>query len=172
MSMPDAEVIRLRRLRRAALQMRGLARAMRSGSAGDAVLERGAVLAWSVARLVSGRLKAHPNLSCQQGPSWVQNVIDGTLASITGFVALKQGRARPVMAEQLQLLTRELDDVRALNWSRELGDALGRAQWRLWRLTQDFADARPEVPTAVQSGTEQIKPGDAGGAGDWPYLAI
>jgi hypothetical protein len=170
--MIDAEVIRLRRLRRAALQMRGLARALLAASAADAALERAAVLAWSIARLMSGRLKAHPNLRYQQGPAWVQNVIDGTLASLTGFVAVKQGRARPVMAEQLQILTRELADARALSGSRELGDALGRAQWRLWRLTQEFTDTHPELQTAVQSGAQEIKPGDAGGAGDWPYLAI
>jgi hypothetical protein len=163
--MMDMEVLRLRRLRRTALLTRSLAHAMRAAFPLDTVFARGAVAAWSVARLINGRLRAHPNLSCQRGPGAIQTVIDESLAAVTAWVAVRQGRARTVVAQQLNLLARELDDTRALTWSADFGDALGRAKWQLLRLGQEFkgAASAPRGEAVVGSPPNPT---------DWPYLAI
>src|ERR1700761_1189721 len=117
--MIDVEVVRLRRLRRAALLTRALGRIIHSNLPDEAVFSRGALAAWGIARLLSGRLKSHPNLSYQQGPGSLECMADTVLAAVTGFVAAKQGRGHSVFGQQLQILARELDNVRALTWSSD-----------------------------------------------------
>jgi hypothetical protein len=171
--MIDAEVIRLRRLRRVALLTRKLAQTLNLRFPDDGEFARSAVAAWSVARLINGRLKSHPNLSYQQGPGALQSVMDHGLAMLTGLIAVKQGRPHTVFVQQLQILAREMDDTRALTWSADLGDALGRAQWQLLRLLQELsvglrregglqAEVRAEVPSSSAPASPT----------DWPYLAI
>jgi hypothetical protein len=171
--MIDAEVIRLRRLRRVALLTRRLAQSLHMSFSDDGVFARSAVAAWSVARLINGRLKSHPNLSYQQGPGALQTILDHGLAMMTGWVAAKQGRPHGVFLEQLQILAREMDDTRALTWSAELGDALGRAQWQLLRLLQELSvglrresGMQAEVSAEVPDASTPTSPTD------WPYLAI
>jgi hypothetical protein len=162
--MIDAEVMRLRRLRRAALLTRALARSLHFARSG--------VAAWSIARLINGKLWAHPNLSCQQGPGALQTLTDQALAALTAFVATKQGRPHGVFAQQLQILAREVNDVRALTWSPDLSDALGRAQWQLLRSLQDLnAGIQREggAPIAVRAAAQSE---GSAGTTDWPYLAI
>jgi hypothetical protein len=171
--MIDAEVIRLRRLRRVALLTRKLAQTLHVSFSDHGVFARSAVAAWSVARLINGRLKSHPNLSYQQGPGALQTIMDHGLAALTGVVAVRQGRPHTVFLEQLQILAREMDDARALTWSAELGDALGRAQWQLLRLLQELSvGLRREGGIQAEAGAEVPGSTTPAGSTDWPYLAI
>jgi hypothetical protein len=170
--MIDAEVIRLRRLRRAALLTRALAHTLHTRYQGEDAFARSAVAAWSIARLMNGRLCAHPNLSYQRGPGALQTIGDHALAALTALVAAKQGRPYGVFAQQLQILAHELDDARALTRSGDLSDALGRAQWQLLRLLQDSnAGIRREGGAQVEVRTEAQSEASAS-SNDWPYLAI
>ena len=68
--MIDAEVLRLRRLRNVALRARALAKNLDYDSAeGQTVFTKSAVACWTIARIASGRLRAHPYLSYQQDPA-------------------------------------------------------------------------------------------------------
>lgn len=170
--MIDAEVIRFRRLRRAALLTRALGRSLALRQPEQEAFSRSAVSAWSIARLMTGRLLSHPNLSYQQGPGTLQSLTDGALAAATALVAVKQGRPYGVFAQQLQILAREVDDVRALTWSADLSDALGRAQWQLLKALQDLnAGIRREGGAPVEVRAEAPSQGTVT-SGDWPYLAI
>ncbi len=46
--------------------------------------------------------------------------------------------ASSICAQQLQAVAREVDDVRALTWSPELSDALGRMQIQMRRLANEL----------------------------------
>jgi hypothetical protein len=171
--MIDAEVSRLRRLRRVALLTRKLAQTLHLKFPDDGVFARSAVAAWSVARLLNGRLKSHPNLSYQQGPGALQTVMDHSLAMLTGMVAVKQGRPHSVFVQQLQILARDIQDTRALTWSAELGDAFGRAQWQRLSLLQDLSvDLRREGGVQAEVRAEAPSSSAAASSTDWPYLAI
>ena len=78
--MIDAEVSRLRKLRNVALRARALAKILDSDSQEQSVFARSAVICWTIARVASGRLRAHPYLSYQQGPSRMRDVADGLVA--------------------------------------------------------------------------------------------
>ena len=170
--MIDVEVIRLRQLRRTALLTRQLARTISATRQGDSAISRSAVAAWSIARLINGRLGAHPNLSCQQGPSALQTSVDGGLATLTGWVALKQRKPHAVFAQQLQLLARALNDTRSLTWSADLGADLGRAQWQLLRLQQELSVVVAQEKGAHTESRAEVSGTTAGRPADWPYLAI
>jgi len=75
--MIDAEVLRLRDLRNMALRARALANSLDSGSlADDSVLARSAVTCWTIARIATGRLRAHPYLSYQKEPGQLRGLAD------------------------------------------------------------------------------------------------
>lgn len=169
--MIDAEVVRLRRLRNVALRARALAKALESSSMDTAVFVDCAVLCWSIARIASGTLRAHPYSSYQKGPRQTRAWADHAMASLLAFTARRQNRSRSLYALQLQSVAREVGDVRALTWLPDLSDALGRAQFRLHRLAAELtAGALRELgPVAKPIHTG---PPDDIGAGDWPYLAI
>jgi hypothetical protein len=171
--MIDAEVSRLRSLRVAALRARALADVLADGpTAVDSVFARTAVVCWSIARLTSGRLKAHPYLNYQKGPSALREALGHLLATLTGFVARKQGKTSRVFAEQLELLARELDDVRALTWSGDLSDALGRARTHLYRLRDDVAFEVRRETGAMAAIRIEAQTAAEPAQSNWPYLAI
>jgi hypothetical protein len=168
--MNDAEVARLRELRNVALRVRALAKGLgRDPTVEDPVFTKSAVLCWNIARIATGRLRAHPYLRYQKGPSLVRSWCDRIGASATAMLARYQGRSLVVHAAELQLLARELDDARALTWSPDLSDALGRAQWRMWRLVGELHVAEPREHAIGEALRTEAKAGDSG---DWPYLAI
>jgi len=179
--MIDAEVMRLRRLRDIALRTRALGNFLDSESAAEhSVFARSAVACWTVARIATGRLRAHPYLSYQQGPSRLQGMADRLFASLLGVSARRSNRPLSVYGEQLQAVAREVDDVRALTWSPHLSDALGRMQIQIRRLANELelgahieaggpvlprviAAARPEPSSSLDELA--VEP-------SWPYLAI
>jgi hypothetical protein len=178
--MIDTEVIRLRRLRNTALRARAIAAALDSDPTGRrAVLSAGAQLCWRIARLMTGRLRAHPYLNYQRGPSEVRAAFHRVSAAVLGAIARYRGRHRQIYAEELRHVARELDDTRALTWSADLGDALGRLQTQIRRLLQEMdagalAEDGVRYETAPRAGerADAVREKAESIAGDWPYLAF
>jgi hypothetical protein len=179
--MIDAEVLRLRKLRSAALRSRALAKILDSGSTeGQSVFARTAVICWTIARIASGRLRAHPYLNYQQGPSKLRGAADGVIASLIALNAQRQNRTLTVCARQLQTVAREVNDVRALTRSPDLSDALGRMQIQMRRLAHEFdLGAFEESGVAVMPHNKVLARAAAvhsleeiGAETAWPYLAI
>jgi hypothetical protein len=178
--MIDAEVMRLRKLRNVALRTRALAQALESDSAGDCVFAKSAVMCWTISRIAAGRLRAHPYLSYQQGPSRIRELADRAGAAIAAFAARRQNRLFTVYAPELQTVAREVADVRALTWSPDLSDALGRAQLQLRALAKQLdAGAQHESGAVSMPRVKAVVRAEANGAledmgteANWPYLAI
>jgi hypothetical protein len=180
--MIDADVMRLRQLRNVALRARALARALDSDSAIDsASFSRGAVICWTIARVATGRLRAHPYLSYQKGPSRIRELADRTIASIAAFAAQRQRRSCGAFALELRCVAREVDDARALTRSPDLSDALGRIQFQLRRLAKDLdcgaqnepgKDAVPRMNAIVRVEASGGALDAIGSENNWPYLAI
>lgn len=178
--MTDAEVLRLRNLRNVALRVRALAKCLDSDSTGRALFARSAVICWTIARIATGRLRAHPYLQYQKGPGTARQVADMLFASWSAFGASRRNRSFDIYALQFQVLARVVDDVRALTWSPDLSDALGRMQLRVHRLANELdAAARIECGTASALRQGAQLHADSGSAreeiaaeNNWPYLAI
>jgi hypothetical protein len=178
--MIDAEVMRLRRLRTAALKARALAAAL-DFDAGlrSSVFSRSAVNCWRIARVITGWLRAHPYLSYQRGPSEVRDVYDRLSAGLRSAVAQSRGRSPQTLSLELQRVARGLDDARALTWSPDLSDTLGRAQMQIRTLIKDLDSAphaavasRHETPARVETRAIEGRHDPRSVAGTWPYLAI
>jgi hypothetical protein len=179
--MIDAEVLRLRKLRNVALRARALAKTLDSDSAGErSVFARSALICWTIARVASGRLSAHPYLSYQRGPSRLRELADGLLASLVALNARRQNRCWSVYAQELQTVGREVDDVRSLTWSPDLSDALGRMQTQMSRLASELdlgalgesgATPMPHAKAMACAETSDSLD-DITADNSWPYLAI
>jgi hypothetical protein len=179
--MVDAEVLRLRKLRNVALRARALSRSLDSdSSSGESVFAKGTVVCWTIARIATGRLRAHPYLSYQKGRGHLADLADETIAAAVAMAARRNDRGLRVYARQLAAVAREVDDVRALTWSAELSDGLGRMQVQIRALTKQLdgrlpvkslAESRPRVNAAVRAETNSPLAGIAVDD-SWPYLAI
>jgi hypothetical protein len=178
--MIDSEVMRLRKLRHAALRARAVAAVMNSHKAQrNPVFLRSAQNCWQIARAITGRLRAHPYPSFQRGPSETRAIYDRFYAAVLGGIARYRGRSFQFYCNELRRVARELDDARALTWSPDLSDDLGRAQARLQRLIREL-----EVAALVEIGSDSGKTAGRdtpartvrvdGGAVEmnWPYLNI
>jgi hypothetical protein len=176
--MIDAEVLRLRNLRNIALRTRAVANTLSSES--DSVLARSAVTCWTIARIATGHLRAHPYLSYQKGPSRLRELADRLLASFVALNARRGNRRLSVFALQLQAVTRAVDDVRALTWSPDLSDALGRMQIQIRRLANELElGALAETGETMMPRVQAAVCTEAGDSlndisveNNWPYLAI
>ena len=179
--MNDLEVARLRQLRSLALRVRAVAQALSATrvAAGDPLLTRGACASWRIARVVSGRLKAHPYLRYQKDTALGVIAFNGVLAR---WLALKSRNRLQALGEyeaNLRRLARELQDARSLTWSSDLSDTFGRSQTEIRSLLAAVAGE-----TATESGSKRLAQrefslADGGVAalapaieGDWPYLAF
>lgn len=175
--MIDAEVMRLRRLRDTALRARALAAVLKtSDPRRDSVFSRSAVSCWQIARSITGRLRAHPDLSYQRGPSELRSLVDGIRAIVRGSAARDRKRSLAILAEEVRGVARELDDARALTWSAELSDDFGRAQLHMRRLISDLGGSRQgtglRAARAPARGRGAVPQGESDVAGNWPYLAF
>jgi hypothetical protein len=168
--MIDSEVARLRKLRNVALRARALAKFLDSDtSIAQSVYAKSAVTCWTIARVATGSLRAHPFLSYQQDPSRLRMVADEMLAALVSFSAQRRQQSQQVFAQELQSVVREVDDARALTRSPDLSDALGRMQAQLRRLMQELgAAARVTTASSATRTAGETLAGEA----NWPYLAI
>jgi hypothetical protein len=151
--MIDVEVERLRRLRGTALQVRAVACALsdKKWARDDGLLRQGRCAAWRVARFVSGRLRAHPNVRYQQGAGVGTLVRNSLVAAASSFAATNRRRALLQYSAQLKSLTRELDDARALTWAAELSDIFGRSLQEL-RVLIDAVQCEMHASSAPARG--------------------
>jgi len=174
--MIEAEVTRLRRLRNTALKARALAARLESSSSRHSVFAQTAGRCWQIARVVTGRLKAHPYLSYQRGPSELSTLHGEIRASLLSNTARFGRRSFRALSGELQGVARELDDARALTWSTELSDTFGRSQAQLRRLLAEVeAGARKEAGSrsdAVADARTSAVEEETNLASDWPYLAF
>ena len=193
--MIDPEVARLRRLRDEALRVRQIARRLGAARWGidDPLLTRGACASWRIVRVVAGKLIAHPYLRYQQGPG-LGSLLGHRLAAEWIALACKNRRqGLAALASALQALSRQLDDARALTWSTDFSDTLGRSQNEIKSLLRSLAAETEEALLEPRSAPEprlvepRLRAAHAevvprtdslvGGLaqrleGDWPYLAF
>jgi hypothetical protein len=182
--MIDREVARLRRLRGEALRVREIARALGASAwaKGDVSLARGACASWRVARLVSGKLQAHPYLRYQRGAGIGSLLFNRAVANYLALVRTNRLQGLKEFEARLQALTRQLDDARALTHSTDFSHSLGRSQAEIKSLIESLAEhtqsALPGRPAG--KGAARNRLGDSGSVGDlapslerdWPYLAF
>jgi hypothetical protein len=178
--MIDSEVTRLRRLRNTALRARAVAATLDSEPARrDSVFSRGAVSCWQIARVITGLLRAHPYLSYQRGPSEVRGVYDRVSAGLLGGIVRYRGRSHQTFSDELRRVARELDDARALTWSSDWSDTLGRSQIRIRGLIKELdagalseSGSRHETAPRVETPIRAVRDDSGSVAENWPYLAI
>jgi hypothetical protein len=178
--MIDTEVVRLRRLRNTALKARAVAAALDTEAAGhESVFSRSAVRSWQIARVITGWLRAHPYLGYQRGPGEARGVYDRVSAGLLAGLARSRGRTLQTLSRELQRMARELDDARALTWSSDLSDTLGRSQKQIRTLIAELdaearneAGSRQETVARVATRTGNGRDDAGSVAANWPYLAI
>jgi len=178
--MNDPEVARLRRLRLAALRVRALAIAHGATrtAAKEPLFSRMACATWRIARVASGRLRAHPYARYQKDPSVVILAGYRALAWFLALFGSNRVRALGMCSAPLGRLARQLDDARALTWTPALSDTLGRSQAELRTLMQALAfETRSgsdveRLPMHGSSAPEARRGEVPAFEGDWPYLAF
>jgi hypothetical protein len=168
--MDNGEVMRLRRLRNSALQVRAIARAMGSRRAAldEPLISRGACASWRIARGVSGRLNGHPYIHYQEGAGIGTVLWNWVVANSLAGIARSRSRALHKYAARLRQLGRVLDDTRALARSPELSDTLGRSQREIRALIASLEG----VASAARDYSLPDGLPDSPPDGDWPYLAF
>jgi hypothetical protein len=175
--MTDPEVARLRRLRGEALRVREIARELGSSQPTNDMLARGAFASWRLARVVSGRLKAHPYLRYQRGVGLGSILANRLTACLVTATTRNPVQALKRYESAVQGLVRQLDDTRALSWSSDFSDTLGRSLYEFQSLLEDLAQVTESgMPTgspAHATRADGLVGGLARGVeGDWPYLAF
>jgi hypothetical protein len=167
------EVSRLRHLRKVALRARGLAEVLRDSERRDSIFAKSALLCWRLARIATGRLRAHPYPEYQRGPIWRDTLNDGFSVIVSGLVARKQKRAMRVYLQELRQVSRELDDVRSLTLSPDLSDSLGRAQAHMRQLLEQL-EMRVRIERGAKSevAIEATPHIEVEVSADRPYLAL
>jgi hypothetical protein len=178
--MIDQEVARLRRLRVEALRVREVARALGSArwANDDAFFSRGAGAGWRIARVASGKLKAHPYLQYQRGVAVGALVRNRVVAMLIAMIAKNRLQGLRAYEAELLVLMKQLEDARALTWSTEFSDTLGRSLAEVRALMTDIAmETKSEIPAARQPAQPARTDSLVGELaktieGDWPYLAF
>jgi hypothetical protein len=182
--MIDTEVIRLRQLRDTALRARAIALALNAlHPDNDSVLSRSAVANWRIARVITGKLRAHPYLSYQRDAGHLRSMYDGAVAALVGTLAKYRGGAFGRYSARLQTVARELDDARALTWSPALSDALGRSQAEIRALLKELVthargearvrgEAGARIDAAAEVAVRVVRGDESRVATNWPYLAF
>jgi len=161
------EVTRLRRLRRKALKVRALASYLSAGKR-CGVYERAALVHWRIARIAAGRLRAHPCWNYQQDPGFFERGAGRFNAYAMATFAKMRGLQMRVLLDEISMVSREMDDVRALTWSAELSDALGRAQKSMRALIDEVRGhiaVQPSRETPARAAPAPSLPAS-------PYLAL
>jgi hypothetical protein len=189
--MNDPEVARLRRLRDEALRVREIARRLGTARWGieEPLLVRGACAGWRIVRVVTGKLSEHPYLRYQQAAG-VGSLIGNRLAAEwIALVSKDRWSGLKAYSSELESLSRQLGDARALTWSTDFSDALGRSQSEiktlLRTLSVEIHGAETEsLPLETRQPVRTVRTESAartdslagelakGFEADWPYLAF
>ncbi len=129
------------------------------------------LLCWRIARIATGRLRAHPYLRYQRDPSPRESLAYALYAVWHGDVLARTGRPLHIFSIAMDNLARELADARALTLSGDLSDNLGRAQTMVRELKRELAAALADGPSAPRPPI--VHRGDGSmAATNWPYLAL
>jgi len=166
------EVKRLRRLRRKTLEVRAVAIYLNAAVREGRIYERAALVNWRIARIATGKLRSHPYRNYQRDPGFFETRMGLVRAYVKAALATIVGRGMRLFLEEISGASRELDDARALTWSAELSDALGRAQERMRSVVDEV---RREVGRReVGESAEQLRArGEASPSlSASPYLAL
>jgi len=165
------EVKRLRRLRRKALEVRAVAMCLNAAVREGRIYERAALVNWRIARIATGKLRSHPYRNYQKDPGFFESRMGLVRAYVKAALATIVGRGMRLLLEEISSAARELDDARALTWSAELSDALGRAQERMRSVIEEV---RREVGESADVSAEQLRArGEASPSlSTSPYLAL
>jgi len=144
----------------------------------DSTLSRSAQICWRVSRVITGLLRAHPNLRYRRDYSPLSGTYGRVRGGFLACAAGLRGTRAQSFAEELRRVARELDDVRALTWSVELSETFGRALQQMRRLRQEL-DAAALLETGARNETAaRLESGVTGGrhapkdVANWPYLAF
>ncbi|HEX4240614.1 MAG TPA: hypothetical protein VHZ53_04330 [Steroidobacteraceae bacterium] len=180
--MIDAEVMRLRNLRSAALDARAVAAVIDTQKGRrQTVFARGALCCWQIARLATGALRAHPYLPYQRDVGASEAAMIRLTAQLTGRGARQRGTGMQRFARSLDAVTRQLADARSLTWHQDLGAAFGRRQAELAQIVAEVAAAaRREAEAHGRKIPAFLQPRTGAPAasreqaleGNWPYLAF
>jgi hypothetical protein len=189
--MIDREVARLRRLRDEALRVREIARRLGTTRWGmkDPLLERGACAGWRIVRVMTGKLVEHPYLRYHQGAGVGTLIGNRLTAEWIAWVSRDRSSGLKAYAAELESLSRLSGDARALTWSTDFSDTLGRLQSEIKALLRAVAveihgaetesvplEAHPSartVRTQNPARTDGLVGELAKGfEADWPYLAF
>jgi hypothetical protein len=176
--MNDSEVARLRRLRVTALRVRAVALALGSTTLmqHNPLLDRARCAAWRVARIVSGRLRAHPYARFQKDAGVGAVLWNSLVAVAVALRARSQPRALLSFDVQLRQLARQLDRARAFTWATDLSDSFGRSQNEIRALVSDLEYAthndRGRIESTTVAGAQPSSGSETALEADWPYLAL
>jgi hypothetical protein len=174
----EDEVLRLRRLRATALRVRAFARALSMDASNDhAMFSRAACSCWRIARTATGRLRSHPHLSYQRDAGPIAALWYDATARMLARRGMSRGDLLGELQAHLRVISRELADARALTWSPDLSDSLGRSQIEVRRLVDAVERAALALapvgvarnPQAAALSAAHRSPAD--GPAQWPYLA-
>ena len=150
----DEEVDRLRNLRRRALQLRALGLVFTATPSADGTPVRASLLAWRIAKIITGHLRAHPNQSVRREPGILETSLRWFGVHMAAFRwRSEQGRERRLLAE-LEAVKRTLEDVRSLTRSATLSDSLGRAQVHAAVLLRDWQRTNSRESSRMQRADE------------------
>jgi hypothetical protein len=100
-------------------------------------------------------------------------------ASFLATITKDRVKALKRFESQVHALIRHLDDTRALSWSSNFSDTLGRSQYELQSLLEDLAQITKSAVPAAERLPKRANPTDSlvgelarTVEGDWPYLAF
>ena len=178
--MIDSEVMRLRRLRTTALQVRALAAVLDTPPGRrPSAYSRLAQCCWQIARLATGTLRAHPYPPFQRDISAVSETLITLAAQAQGRLARQRGLGFQAIQTHARRVARQLADARALTWHQDLSDTFGRLQAQLMRLSSEVAagaahEAQAQGRAIPALAARQASSGAPDRALDdnWPYLAF
>jgi hypothetical protein len=161
------------------LRVREVARALDSAQSPNHLLARGACAGWRIARVVSGRLRAHPYWRYQKDVGVGTLLVNRLSASFLAAITRDRVKALKRFESQVHALMRHLDDTRALSWSSNFSDTLARSQYELQSLLEDLAQITKSTVPDAERLPKCASPADSlvgelarTVEGDWPYLAF
>jgi hypothetical protein len=144
-------------------------------STDHAMFSRAACSCWRIARTATGRLRSHPHLRYQRDAGRVAAL----WYDVTARMLIRKGSPGDMLGElqtKLRVISRELADARALTWTLDLSDSLGRSQIEVRRLIDAVERAalahapvgvarKPSTAMSTAHGSRADAPAQ------WPYLA-